>query len=53
MIEMVNSISDEQKSLVIESSESVERKEYSHFMESMTSVGISDTKQMMVIRRDN
>lgn len=53
MTEMVNSISDENKSLVIESSESVERKEYSQFMDSMTSVGIRDTKQMMIIRRDS
>lgn len=53
MTEMINSISSEQKSLVIESCESVERKEYSRFMDDMTYVGIRDTKQMMVIRRDN
>jgi SAM-dependent methyltransferase len=53
MIEMVNSLSDEQKSLVVESSGYIERKEYSHFIESVTSAGIRDTKQMIVIRRDN
>ena len=49
MIEMIDSISDEQISLVIEYSDSVEHKEYSRLIKGMTNVKIKDTKQMMII----